>query len=389
MSIIAEKIQQTAGILTEFEIDLWLVFVRETRMQADPVTPLLIGHDVTWQSVFAFTRSGQSIALVGNFDRDLFARAGFYTDVRSYIEGVGDSIRGLLNELQPSSIALNYSPDNPAADGLTHGMYLTLMGYLNGTPYADRVCSAEPVCAALRARKTETELVRLTRAAEVAEAIWHEAMEKITVGMTEKQIGAVIDGLIAGRGARNSFDTIVNAGDKSNPGHGAPTDAVLATGDLLHVDFGVELDHYCSDIQRLAYFRRPGERAAPPELIDAFQIVSGIITETGRACRPGARGFEVDQLARDTLRSHGFPEYEHALGHQLGRSVHDGGAILGPRWERYGSTPSFPLERNNVFTLELEIMLPGIGCVGLEEDMYITDDGARFMCPRQQELIIR
>ncbi|RME25847.1 MAG: M24 family metallopeptidase, partial [Candidatus Zixiibacteriota bacterium] len=92
--------------------------------------------------------------------------------------------------------------------------------------------------------------------------------------------------------------------------------------------------------------------------------------------------------ARQELRDHGYPEYEHALGHQLGRSVHDGGGILGPRWERYGRTPEIELETGNVFTLELEINLPGVGCVGLEEDVHVTGRGAEFLCPRQMELRI-
>ena len=89
------------------------------------------------------------------------------------------------------------------------------------------------------------------------------------------------------------------------------------------------------------------------------------------------------------LTDNGYPTYQHALGHQLGRDVHDGGALIGPKWERYGITPTIELEANNVFTLELEIVLPGIGCVGLEEDVCVTESGARFLGPRQMELDIK
>jgi len=100
-------------------------------------------------------------------------------------------------------------------------------------------------------------------------------------------------------------------------------------------------------------------------------------------------GFEIDSFARKMLVDNGYPEYSHALGHQLGRDVHDGGAIIGPKWPNYGVTPTIPLEKNNVFTLELEINLPGIGCVGLEEDVLVTENGAKFLSPRQTELIIK
>ena len=58
------------------------------------------------------------------------------------------------------------------------------------------------------------------------------------------------------------------------------------------------------------------------------------------------------------------------------------------KWERYGTMPSVELEPGSVFTLELEINLPGIGCVGLEEDVLVEEGGAKFLCPRQLELIV-
>jgi Xaa-Pro aminopeptidase len=204
--------------------------------------------------------------------------------------------------------------------------------------------------------------------------------------MTEIEIGQMIDAETVARGGQPSFETIVNAGDKTSPGHGRPTKAKLESGDLLHVDFGVRLDGYCSDIQRLLYFRRPNELGPPAELTDAFEMVSSIITATAQLCRPGVKGYEVDIEARNMLSEHGYKEYEHALGHQLGRAVHDGGALLGPKWERYGKSPSIRLAEKNVFTLELEIILPGIGCVGLEEDIVVTPKGGQFLGPRQLEL---
>jgi Xaa-Pro aminopeptidase len=198
----------------------------------------------------------------------------------------------------------------------------------------------------------------------------------------------MIDSRIRDAGGVPSFETIVNAGNKTNPGHGHPTEARLEKGDLLHVDFGVLHDDYCSDIQRLLYFKRAGEAVAPAELIEAFDLVNEIITRSSEICLPGKKGYEIDTEARRILSDHGFPEYQHALGHQLGRAVHDGGGIIGPRWERYGDTPKIDLEEGNVFTLELEIILPGIGCVGLEEDIVVTSKGGRFLSPRQLELNI-
>ncbi len=388
MDIVREKIIQAGALLEELDLDMWLVFARETSLQADPVMPLVVGDDATWASFFAFTRGGDAVALVGNFDEDIFRRSGRFTEVQTYTQAAKQEIAGLLRRFDPSKIALNYSTSDSASDGLTHGMYLLLQEYLADTPYRDRLISAEKFCSRLRSRKTETEIERLSVAAEMANDVWQEIEGKVSIGMSEIEVARMIDARIHDAGGVPSFETIVNAGDKTNPGHGHPTDAVLEKGDLLHVDFGVRYDDFCSDIQRLLYFRRPGEKQPPAELTEAFGLVNGIIETSSRRCLPGTKGYEVDDEARRMLVDNGFPEYQHALGHQLGRAVHDGGGLIGPRWERYGVTPTIELEEGNVFTLELEIILPGIGCVGLEEDIRITKDGGRFLCPRQLELSI-
>jgi len=389
MDIVKEKIAQAPGILNELDRDLWLIFVRETPVLADPLLPLVVGFDATWPSFFCYTRKGDAIAIVGNLDAADYERSGRFTEVVGYTGSVKEDFLKIIKRLDPKDISINFSLHDPSADGLTHGMYLQLCEYLAGTPYANRLLPAENLCAKLRSRKTPTEIARLTRVAEIATEVWDEAIVDIELGMTEIEVGRLIDGLIARRGGTPSFETIVNAGDKTKPGHGHPTEARLERGDLLHIDFGVKLDDYCSDIQRLLYFKHKQEAEPPVTLMDAFETVSSIITTTGEHARPGVRGFEIDGLAREMLRDNGYDEYQHALGHQLGRAVHDGGACIGPRWETYGVTTSMPLEKNNVFTLELEINLPGIGCVGLEEDVVIEETGARFISPRQRELIVK
>jgi Xaa-Pro aminopeptidase len=389
MDIVKAKIQQATRLLEDMGIDAWALFERETSMQRDPTHALVVGIEVVWPSLFLFTRFGESIALVGNFDEDEFARSGRFTQVQSYVQGIEQDISKLLQRVDPKTLALNFSADDAASDGLTHGMFLLLQSYLVGTSYDKRMISSQEFISKLRSRKLPEEIVRLERAAVLATETWAKASEQIQAGMTEKEIGSIIDGEIRRVGGTPSFETIVNAGAKTNPGHGHPTEARIEPGELLHCDFGIQIDDYCSDLQRLIYFRQPWEAQPPDELVKAFETVKMIIGKTGDAARPGAKGFEVDALARQLLREKGYPEYEHALGHQLGRDVHDGGGILGPQWERYGKMPLTPVEAGNVFTLELEIMLPGIGCVGLEEDVVIREQGARFLCDRQTELLVR
>src|SRR5215204_3640865 len=152
--IVQEKIEQAIEILQEQNVDLWLTFVRETSAVRDPVLPYIYGHDVTWQSAFIITRSGECIAIVGHFDAETTRRMGVYSEVIDYHEAFSKPLLEVLKRLDPDQIAVNYSSNDSHADGLTYGLYLLLKQYLAGTPYGERLVSAEKVVGAVRGRKT-------------------------------------------------------------------------------------------------------------------------------------------------------------------------------------------------------------------------------------------
>ncbi|HLF91817.1 MAG TPA: M24 family metallopeptidase, partial [Anaerolineales bacterium] len=180
----------------------------------------------------------------------------------------------------------------------------------------------------------------------------------------------------------------VNAGPDSPVGHAGPTDMEIQHGQLIHFDFGVKENEYCSDIQRMAYVLAPGETVPPEPVQRGFDTVVRAIQEAVKAMKPGMLGVEIDDIARKVITDAGYPEYKYATGHHLGRLCHDGGGILGPRWERYGDTPNRPLEAGHVYTVEPGVMVSGYGYVGIEEDVLVTEDGTIFLSTPQTELIL-
>jgi Xaa-Pro aminopeptidase len=272
-------------------------------------------------------------------------------------------------------------------------MYRLLSGYLNETPFAKRLISAEKILAALRGRKTETEMDRIKTAIQTTLEIYQKTFDFAVVGKSEREVGQFMHQQVDALGLVTAWESAscpaVNSGPNSPIGHAGPTDLLIEPGHLLHFDFGVRQNEYCSDIQRVVYFPRHSETHVPPEVQRAFDTLVHSIDEAMKILKPGVLGKDVDAAARKVIVDAGYPEYRWALGHQLGRACHDGGALLGPKWEKYGTLPDMPVEAGMVFTIEPGISVPSYGHLGLEEDVVVTETGAQYLHEPQREIILK
>ncbi len=388
--LVREKLDQAVEILREQEVDVWLTLVRETLLTPDPSLDLIAGTYCAWQGAFLISQTGERVAIVGRFDAPNVEELSAYSEVIGYDESLRPALRSAIQRLAPRSIALNYSESDPAADGLTHGLWLVLQETLAGSPYADRLVSSEAIVNALRGRKSSAEVARIRSATKATEEIFENVTAKLQPAMTELEIAALMHAEIASRGLGYAWGRehcpAVNAGPEKGVGHTAPGELRTRRGELLHMDFGVERDDYCSDLQRVWYFLDEGESAAPPDVLRAWDALWASVDAGAAVLRPGVVGSEVDAAARESLVAAGFPEPMYALGHQLGRTAHDGGTLLAPRWDRYGSAPLGIVEEGNVFTLEFGTAVPGRGYIGLEEDVFVTGDGIKWLSSPQREL---
>jgi Xaa-Pro aminopeptidase len=393
VSLIQEKVNQAIQILGEQGTDMWLTFVRETSGVRDPALDFLIGgSDLTWPSALILTRKGESIAIIGNLEKEAIQRLGVFAEIIGYDAAVSGLLRETIARLNPGQIAVNTSRNNVHADGLTHAMHGFLLEYLAGTPYTDRLISAEPIINSLRGRKTPEEQARIRKAIEIGEEIYKKTFAFVRVGMTEMEVAEHMHSLMKEYGVDFAWprenNPAVNSGPDSPVGHNGPTGIKIEPGHLIHFDFGVKYEGYCSDIQRVCYVLREGETAAPAEVQRGFLTVRMAIEKSREAMRAGVTGNSIDVISREIVTDSGYPEYPYALGHQLGRVAHDGGALLGPLWEKYGDSPNQSLEVGQVFTLEPGLPVAGYGYIGLEEDVVMTPEGAEYFCEPQREIVL-
>ncbi|MDQ6694786.1 MAG: Xaa-Pro peptidase family protein, partial [Chloroflexota bacterium] len=381
--VVREKLEQAISLLDRQGIDLWLTFVRETSLTKDPSLDMVAGVDMTWHSAFIVCRSGDRLAIVGRFDVENIKSLEAYSEVIGYDQGIRRDLFEVVTRLDPQTIAVNFSENDPAADGLTYGMFLDLMHTFKGTPYADRFISAEGLIASLRGQKSPSELQLIKEAVLTTEQLYSDVGKTLQTGQTEIEIAGRLTSarkaLGLGTAWGEPYCPIVNAGPDSPVGHAAPGNFVTQRGQLLHMDFGVKQNGFCSDLQRMWYFLDDGETAPPEDVQKAWEACWGAIDAGYVLLKPGVEGWQVDAAARAYLVAAGYPEYQHALGHHLGRVAHDGSTLLGPRWDRYGRTPYGVVEPGNVFTLELGTYVPGRGYIGLEEDVLVTDQGVEWL----------
>jgi Xaa-Pro aminopeptidase len=392
MAIVREKTEQAVEILKEKNVDLWITFVRETSHVKDPVLDLILGFDLTWTSALLIHKSGARVAIVGRYDVPNVERLGAYDRVIGYDAAFQQPLIAEIDALRPRQIAVNYSESDPAADGLTYGMFQVLSRALAATSYVDRLVSAEGVIAALRGRKTVSEIQLIKVAVQRTEEVLAQLHSFIRPGVADTEVADFLHNFLTENGYGASWDwdycPVVAVGPDSAVGHAMPSGLRVKPGNLVQVDFGISRYGFVSDLQRTWYVRPPAETVIPEAIQRAWDATT-VALEAGRAAlKPGVRGWEVDAAARQALVDAGYPEYMHAFGHHVGRTAHDGATVLGPRWERYGSSVEGVIEEGNVFAIELGAAVPGRGYIGREENVVITVNGAEYLSHPQEQLWI-
>jgi Xaa-Pro dipeptidase len=192
-----------------------------------------------------------------------------------------------------------------------------------------------------------------------------QALAGLRPGQSELEVAAQVAALIAGTGARPSFETIVQSGANSALPHLRPTERRLTEGDLVLLDLGAALGGYHGDITRMAVVGQADARQ-----LEVHQAVLDAHDAALAAVRPGATAGEVDEAGRRVLRAAGLGEYFiHRIGHGLGLECHEAPSL----------DPGSPLvlQEGMVLTIEPGAYIPGWGGIRIEDDVVVAAHGAR------------
>ncbi len=243
----------------------------------------------------------------------------------------------------------------------------------------DRVqlVGVEGIVERLRAVKEPDEVERIRSACRLADAALERLLEGGLAGRSERELALELEQVMRLLGAqRPSFDSIVAAGPHGALPHATPRDVEVARGQLVVIDWGAELDGYCSDCTRTVAAGEPDEQARIVyELVLAGQI-AGV-----DAVRAGARAREVDGAARTVIDNGGFGErFGHGLGHGVGLEIHEG--------PRLSQRSDDVLAAGNIVTVEPGIYLPGEFGVRIEDLVAVTADGCEIHTSIDKQLLV-
>lgn len=232
---------------------------------------------------------------------------------------------------------------------------------------------------ALREVKDAGELALLRLACEAADAALAELVGNggLRPGRTERAVARELEALMLEHGAdAPSFETIVAAGPNSAVPHHRPTDAVLASGDLVKIDFGALVGGYHSDMTRTFVL---GSAAAWQREI--YDLVLSAQQAGREALRQGAALCEIDAAARGVIADAGYGEcFGHGLGHGVGLQIHEAPGI--------SSASRGTLQLGAVVTVEPGVYLPDRGGVRIEDTLAVGERAPELLTRFPKELAV-
>jgi Xaa-Pro aminopeptidase len=246
----------------------------------------------------------------------------------------------------------------------------------------DRLCVLQPkiakavvdisvLVARQRRKKDQYEIEQLYKAINVSYGAQEAAAMACVEGASELEVRAAAEYVLTMNGVETAYPTVAAAGKNATILHGTPGHTRLNKGDLVVVDCGGMVEHYCGDLTRTF----PVGGVFSKRQRELYELVLATQEHVASVAKPGmwlsnaekpeqslnhiARAFMDDKMP-------GYSKYFiHNIGHFLGLDVHD----VGDRSE--------PLTEGDVFTIEPGIYIPeeNIG-IRIEDDFWVVKNGA-------------
>ncbi len=405
--------------LRENKVDMWIQVMGDGRPDpllldlADPLALDIGGSIVDRPTVyFIFTDRGG--------DRIERAILGGEGETKGYdIFGRKEDLKKFVEERDPKRIAVNFSENLAAADGISHTQYLSLVKAL-GQKYAQRIVSAEKVITDFRVQRVQTEIIAFAKACEIQREIVEEGLRNIKVGVTTREdFGWWIEDQALARGLEPEFGLVLPGimhSEVSTPSECWKPSYIIQKGDLLVFDWGVKYLNFGTDYKRYAYILRNGETSLPAGVQHAWERTLQVREIIRKTIKVGRTAGETLEALAQAFQKAGFVytpftdigskdrELINSLGdseksgvsvdcHCVGNTGH-GDIAAGPSIAPFRQNRAhIEIKPNNLFAFEFVVhtWVPEWGkrlAINLEDDAIVTEKGVEFLYPPNERIIL-
>jgi Xaa-Pro dipeptidase len=228
-----------------------------------------------------------------------------------------------------------------------------------------------------RSTKTAYELEKLRVANEIAEMGINYAIAALKPGMTEAQVGAMIEYKIRADGPGYKGAKLVRAFAEVGAGPVGSTKGTLLIpsttykledGDFVMIELATVVDGYFSDLTYMAVVGKPSARQ-----VEVYNSLLEAQLAAAAALKPGACCDDPDKAARKVLDAAGLGKYfVHITGHGVGHRYHEFIPFLMPG-------AGGKLEEGMVTSVEPGVYIDGFGGIRIEDNVAVGKDGPIFL----------
>jgi Xaa-Pro aminopeptidase len=396
-----DKFEQVLpGAMRDNGIDMWIVAVKENH--TDPLWEDMGRGYVSGVGYYVFTDRGG-----GRIERAALGPSGYLVEQSGAYDtfGPASSLAAYVKQRDPKRIGVNMSEQIGPADGLSFTMHQHLVKTL-GEPYGSRLVSAEKLVSDFRSRRVAAEIVAFGEAAGIAIQLAERALsnEVITVGRTTlEDVAWWLQDRLLERGLGSEFDmpSIYVTGPEGIVA--TSTNRIIQPGDVMMIDWGVQLMNFGTDVKRVAYVLKPGETTPPKSIQAAFDKAVAVRDVVKPAIKPGRTAKEAMAAMDAALTAAGYGVIEFnkpnadqktdvTYGfHPVGNTGHDIGASM-TTWQPLQST--FTLHTQHIFSFEYFAYTPIAEWGGkklripIEDDAILMEHGIQFLHPANYRLLV-
>jgi Xaa-Pro aminopeptidase len=391
-------------LMRKHGVSMWLILSRE--YNEDPVFFSLVSPTMfaaRRRTIYVFHDRGEPagverLALGGG------SNGGLYTVFRDqevegreiYGEGQWVLLRKLIEQRNPSAIAVNISHTHAFSDGLSAGEWEKLHSTL-GETFSRRIMRAENLALEYVSLRLPEMLPIYRQMMEIVHHLIGRAFsnEVITPGKTTNHdVVWWLRQQVNDMGLGTWFQPSVrvqkakSAGVNMLAGEEAPV--MIERGDVLHTDFGISAMRLHTDTQHMGYVLKEGETAPSAGVRKALAATNRMQDLLLERMKPGRSGNEAlaDTLAAIKREGINGTVYTHPIGDH----GHGAGPLIG-LWDRQEGVPGrgdVLLLPGTWFSIELSARTPVPEWggrelwVGQEEDAVLGEDGKMSWVLRRQ-----